>query len=45
VAINHLDCDAGLVPQCIRHTGGMLSGPSSRRTLADGYLFHRSISN
>jgi hypothetical protein len=32
--------DSRLLPQGVRHTGGMLSGAGSDRAFANGYLFH-----
>ena len=44
VPIDHLHLHARLLPQCVRHTGGMRSGPASRRTFPDRYLLHSSSS-
>ena len=40
VAIDDFHFDSWLLPQGVRHTGGMFAGAASGRAFTNGYLFH-----
>ena len=41
VSVHHFHFDSRFLPQCVRQTGGMFSGPDSGRAFSNGYLLHK----
>ncbi len=44
VSVHQLDLEPRLLPQRVRHTGGMFSGPASARALPNRDLLHQRLS-
>jgi hypothetical protein len=41
--IHHFHFNSRFLPQCVRHTGGMLAGAASGRAFSYRYFFHTPL--